>query len=205
MVHMALTMTDYSPLLDELALPTTRVDGGVAWLARVAERIVAEVSVPSVVRTFVNESMVQEGGQSRRSWDVEVVVEGNSVVRIDVAVVSANHDADRALVGLDTVLAKAVECRRLVTRAAEPAQLRPWLGCIRVIEDEPRTTTSRVAEGLEATVRDRTLDAACVVAVDRSARLVLSTFEAMSFESFAASLLGHLLYINAAVPSSSDR
>jgi hypothetical protein len=205
-VLVAVELMDYTQLLEELASASHRHDRGVHWLARVAERIATDAALPALVTTN-NELVVDENGQSRRSWDVEVVLGDHSLARIDIDVVSEPHHVEPALAGFDAVLAKACESWRMVTRCAEPAPPRPWLGCLRVFEGEfaddlvqpreARTSSQHtLATALDTMVKDRTLDAACMMVVDTAAGIVSSPIEALSFRAFTASLFGRLVYLN---------
>ena len=56
----------------------------------------ADAALPALVSTN-NGLVMDENGQSRRSWDVEVVVGDHSLARIDIDVVSeSDHVEHRA-------------------------------------------------------------------------------------------------------------
>jgi hypothetical protein len=128
-------------------------------------------------------------GTPPAEWSVEVRTAGRQVVLIDVATDALDPAS------LDRLELRAAHVWRDVTRNSALFEPRPWIGAIRVAED--RSTDAAGVERVPQLVASRTLDAACVLALDRPARTVGSPGPVLSIESFAAALVGRFLVLAA--------
>jgi hypothetical protein len=126
-------------------------------------------------------------GTPPTDWSVEVRTAGRPVVLIDVATDALDPAS------LDRLELMAAHVWRDLTRSATLFEPRPWIGAIRVIEEQALEAVG--VDQIQQLVASRTLDAACVVAVDRAARTIGSPGPVMSIESFAAALVGRLLVL----------
>jgi hypothetical protein len=138
-------------------------------------------------------------GTPPADWSVEVRISGRPLVLVDVATEALDPDS------LDRLELRAGHVWRDLTRSATLFEPRPWIGAIRVTEEQ-----ALEAVGVERTrrlVASRVLDAACVIALDRPARTVRSPNAATSIESFVAAGVGRFLVLAAgtAPPRQGDR
>ena len=202
---MALELIDYADQVAQLMDPNNHGDRGASWLARVTDRIVSDSGLAAHV---VNETgRAAHPTPSRRLWDIEVEVGGRSVALIDVGVVSERDQVSAVMDRFDSVLVKAMDCWRSVTRAPHPAPPRPWLGFLLAVDvaisdeivqhdRELAPAGQAFAAMLDRMVKERTLDAACVIVVDPSTGVASYPNDALAFDAFAATLLGRCLYFN---------
>ena len=96
---------------------------------------------------------------------------------------------------LDRLELRAAHVWRDLTHTAAAFEPRPWIGAIRVTEKDAFEAVG--AERIRRLVTSRTLDAACVVVLDRPALAVRSPNPVTSIESFAAALTGRCLVLAA--------
>ncbi len=204
---MALELIDYTDHLAQLRYPNNQDDRGASWLARVTDRIVSDSGLTAHVLTETGRTA--HPTLSRRSWDVGVQVGGRSVALIDIDVVSEPDQVSAVVDRFDSVLAKAMDCWRSVTQAPHPAPPRPWLGFLLAVDvtisDEIVQHDRKLAPAgqafaatLDRMVKERTLDAACLILLDLSTGITTYSNEALSFQAFAAALLGRCVYFNEA-------
>ncbi len=207
MAAMALELIDYTDHVAQLVDPNNLGDRGASWLARVTDRIVSDSGLAAGVVT--DEGRAAPPIPSHRSWDVEVEVYGRSVALIDVDVVSERDQISAVIDRFDTVLVKAMDCWRSVTRAPHPPPPRPWLGFLLAVDvaisdeivqhdREWAPAGQTFAATLDRIVKERMLDAACVIVVNPLTGVVSYPNEALSFDAFAAALLGRCVYLNEA-------
>ncbi len=128
-------------------------------------------------------------GKPPAEWSVEVRTAGRPVLLVDVGTDALDQ------VSLDRLELRAAHVWRDLTRSAALFEPRPWLGAIRVAEDG--ATDAAGVERVLHLVATRTLDAACVVALDRPARTVRSSSPVMTIESFQAAVVGRCLVLAA--------
>jgi len=124
-------------------------------------------------------------------WPVEVRVAGRPALLVDAATDALDQDS------LDRLELRAARVWRRVTRNAPLFEPRPWLGAIRVVDG--RAPNALGVEQLVQLVASRTLDAACVVVVDRSTRTVRNLTPVTSIESFHAALVGRCLVLTTGI------
>jgi len=122
-------------------------------------------------------------------WSVEARTAGRPVLLVD----AGNDGLDQA--SLDRLELRAAHVWRDLTRSATLFEPRPWIGAIRVTEED--ATNAFGVERIRRLVASRTLDAACVVVLDRPARTVRSPNPVTSIESFTAALTGRCLVLAA--------
>lgn len=123
-------------------------------------------------------------------WPVEVRTAGRSALLVDVGADALDHAS------LDRLELKAEHVWSNLTRSAGLFEPRPWIGALRVSEAD--VADADVMKRVRRLVTSRTLDAACVVVLDRAGRAVRSPSPVLSLESFAASLTGRCLVLAAA-------
>lgn len=120
-------------------------------------------------------------------WSVEARTAGRPVVLVDVGTDALGEAS------VDQLELRASHVWRDVTRSAAVFEPRPWIGAVRVTEEAAIDAVS--VQRIRHLVASRTLDAACVVVVDRRARAVRSPTSTLSIESFAAALTGRCLVL----------
>ncbi len=165
---MALALNYHSDLLVRLGRVPSAA-GGAELAGELLRRLVGESGLDADV-------VLGSGG--RDSWDVEVAAGETAVALVDVV-------AERHLDRLDRVEAKANRRWRRVQRGHDP--LRPWIGVV-VVGQTNQSVEIDVQVG--ALIRCRTLDAAF-----SNARHVRTTEGVLGIQSFAAALLGRLVYV----------
>ena len=187
---MTLELIDYTDQVAQLMDPDNQDDRGASWLARVTDRIVSDSGLTAHVVS--EKGRTAHSTPSRRSWDVEVEVGGRSVALIDVDVVSERDQASAVMDRFDSVRVKAMDCWRTVTRAPHPAPPRPWLAFVLAVDvaisdgivqhdREFAPASQAFAAKLDRMIKERTLDAACVIVVDPSTGVASYPNDALSF------------------------
>lgn len=153
-----------------------------------------------------------------KSWDVVVTVQGRVLVIIELKSIVGNNPGQNFNNRTDEALGQALDVWTAVERGIIDSPLRPWLGYFMLIEDNeawnrisaPRTAVwpsdpifkdssaaDRAAIFFDRMVRERLLDAACVVLADRSTGDVRYKRESLAFQSFAAAIFGRCLQFKA--------
>lgn len=154
------------------------------WLVRWARDLVEAAALATGLQPEVRV------GTPPIEWSVEARTAGRPVLLVD----AANDGLDQA--SLDRLELRAAHVWRDLTRSATLFEPRPWIGAIRVMEED--ATNAFGVERIRRLVASRALDAACVVVLDRQARSVRSPNPVTSIESFAAALTGRCLVLAAA-------
>ena len=156
-----------------------------------------------------------------KSWDVVVTVQGRVLVIIELKSIVGNNPGQNFNNRTDEALGQALDVWTAVERGIIDSPLRPWLGYFMLIEDNdawnrvsaPRaavwpsdpvfddsSAADRAAIFFDRMVRERLLDAACVVLADRSTGNVRYKRDSLAFQSFAAGLFGRCLQFRATNP-----
>lgn len=120
-------------------------------------------------------------------WSVDARIAGRPVLLVDVGADALDGAS------LDQLELRASHVWRDLTRSAAVFEPRPWIGAIRVMEADSTDTVG--VERIRRLVTSRTLDAACVVVLDRRSRAVRSPSSTVSMESFVAALTGRCLVL----------
>lgn len=154
--------------------------GGAAnWASDLAKAALISVGLPSEAQV--------DSAPADVEWSVVVRRFDQSVVLIDVNDDPRDHDS------IDRLELLATRTWRDVTRNASSAEIRPWLGAIRIGDESG--PDGLVVERLEQLVASRILDAVCVVTVDQRAGDVSSPNPTVSIEAFTAALIGRFLVL----------
>jgi hypothetical protein len=153
------------------------------WLLRWARDLVEASALAGGLQADVRV------GTLPAEWSVEARTAGRPVLLVDVD----TDGLDEA--SLDRLELRAAHVWRDLTRDAASFDPRPWIGAIRVTEEHAIEAVG--VERIRRLVASRTLDAACVVVLDRQARAVRSPNPVSSIESFAAALSGRCLVLSA--------
>jgi hypothetical protein len=153
------------------------------WLVRWARDLVEAAALAGGLQPEVRV------GTPPIEWSVEARTAGRPVLLVDVG----TNGLDQA--SLDRLELRAAHVWRDLTRSAASFESRPWIGAIRVAEEDAVDEVG--IERIRRLIASRTLDAACVVVIDRPARTVRSPNPVTSIESFAAALTGRCLVLSA--------
>ena len=175
---MSISIPDVARQRDGLLDQSLDGRGLVRWARDLVEAAAATVGFQADVRV----------GTSPGEWLVEARTAGRPVLLVDVG----TDGLDQA--SLDRLELRAAHVWRDLTRNAASFEPRPWIGVIRVTERDAIEAVG--VERIRRLVASRTLDAACVVALDRPARTVRSPNPVTSIESFAAALTGRCLVLS---------
>lgn len=145
-----------------------------------------------------------------KSWDIVVTV-ANRVVGIVELKSMAGESGKNFNNRTDEALGQSVDVWRAVERGIIGTPLRPWLGYFMLLEDNDAFTTrvnprsavwdpdpvfdrtsyaDRFIIFFERMVRERLLDAACVVLADKTSEQVRFPSDSVSFQAFAAAIHG---------------
>jgi hypothetical protein len=161
------------------ALLEQRLDGD--GLAQWAQDLVSAAALATEFQADVRV------GTTSVDWSVDARAAGRPVLLVDVGANALGQAS------LDQLELRATHVWRDLTRSAAVFEPRPWIGAIRVVEADSPDTVG--VERIRRLVTARTLDAACVVVLDRRARAVRSPSAAVSMESFVAALTGRCLVL----------
>jgi hypothetical protein len=153
------------------------------WLVRWARDLVEAVALAGGLQPEVRV------GTPPLEWSVEALTAGRPVLLLDVGADGLDQES------LDRLELRAAHVWRDLTRTAAAFDPRPWIGAIRVTEEDAIEAVG--VERIQRLVASRTLDAACVVVLDRPACTVRSPNPVTSIESFAAALTGRCLVLSA--------
>lgn len=156
-----------------------------------------------------------------KSWDVVVMVADRVVGIIELKSMAGSSPGQNYNNRTDEALGQAVDVWKAVERGIIDTPLRPWLGYFMLLEDNtafnrpikartPVWTPDPAFEGssyakryevfFERMVRERLLDAACLVMGDKNSGAVRFPSDALSFQAFAAAIHGRCLQFMATNP-----
>ena len=156
-----------------------------------------------------------------KSWDVVVLVADQVVGIIELKSMAGTKPGQNYNNRTDEALGQAVDVWKAVERGIIDTPQRPWLGYFMLLEDneafnapvqartpvwspDPAFDGSSYAKRYEVffdrMVRERLLDAACVVMADKKTGAVRYSSESLSFQSFAAAIHGRCLQFKAMNP-----
>jgi hypothetical protein len=156
-----------------------------------------------------------------KSWDIVVTVQGRVLGIIELKSITGTKPGQNFNNRTDEALGQAIDVWKAVERGIIDSPLRPWLGYVMLIEDNeewnrisvPRapvwpadpvfdrsSPAERASIFFERMVRERLLDAACVLLADRSTGQVRTNRPTLSFQSFAAAMYGRCLQFRATNP-----
>ena len=148
-----------------------------------------------------------------KSWDVVVMVADRVVGIIELKSMAGGSPGQNYNNRTDEALGQAVDVWKAVEREIVGPQ-RPWLGYFMLLEDNVAFTTAvkprrtvwepdsafdgasyadRYVIFFERMVRERLLDAACVVLADKDSATVRFPSSSVSFQTFAAAIHGRCL------------
>ncbi len=153
-----------------------------------------------------------------KSWDIVVTIDGRVLAIIELKSIVGNNPGQNFNNRTDEALGQAMDVWKAVERGIIDTPLRPWLGYFMLIEDndswnhvsaarsavwpsdpvfDNTSAADRASIFFERMVRERLLDAACVVLADRSSGAVRYQRDSLSFQSFAAAMFGRCLQFKA--------
>jgi hypothetical protein len=153
-----------------------------------------------------------------KSWDIVVTIQDRVLAIIELKSIVGNNPGQNFNNRTDEALGQAMDVWKAVERGIIDSPLRPWLGYFMLIEDndawnrgsQPRSTVwpadpafdgaspaKRTAIFFERMVRERLLDAACVLMANRTSGAVAEVATTLSFDSFAAAMFGRCLQFRA--------
>lgn len=156
-----------------------------------------------------------------KSWDLVVMVADRVVGIIELKSMAGTSPGQNYNNRTDEALGQAVDVWKAVERGIIDTPLRPWLGYFMLLEDndafnrpvEGRTPVwepdvafdgasyaQRYAVFFDRMVRERLLDAACLVMGDKDTGDVRFPSPGLAFRSFAASIHGRCLQFIATNP-----
>ena len=156
-----------------------------------------------------------------KSWDVVVTVETRVVGIIELKSIVGPSPGQNFNNRTDEALGQAMDVWTAVERRIIDTPLRPWLGYFMLLEDneafnrpvrprrpvwppdpefEGASYARRFQIFFERMVRERLLDAACLILGRREDAAVRFTSETLSFQSFAAAIHGRCLQFKATNP-----
>jgi hypothetical protein len=156
-----------------------------------------------------------------KSWDIVVTIQERVLAIIELKSIVGDNPGQNFNNRTDEALGQAMDIWKAVERGIIESPLRPWLGYFMLIEDNkawnrvsaPRSAVwpaDRAFDGTSASdraaiffdrmVRERLLDAACVVMASRSTGVVRYKQDSLSFQSFAAAMFGRCLQFKATNP-----
>lgn len=173
-----------------------------ATVDRVRRVVQAATDVPPE-RITVGPALVAGHFRARRRWNCVVKIDGAQLAAVHIAHVPARSANERVLRRIaDDVLTRALDASKATTE--DP--LRPWLGVIVIIDDDPFWHESTLVTGdLQATrfdrltffidqvLRSQLLDVAAVLVVDTDAGDQRAAKPEMTAEAIEAALTGRLL------------
>ncbi len=153
-----------------------------------------------------------------KSWDIVVTVKDRVLAIIELKSIVGDNPGQNFNNRTDEALGQAMDVWKAVERGIIDSPLRPWLGYFMLIEDndawnrpsQPRVAVwpadpvfdgaspaQRAGIFFERMVRERLLDAACVLMASRTTADVRLVSETLSFQSFAAAMYGRCLQFKA--------
>jgi hypothetical protein len=156
-----------------------------------------------------------------KSWDVVVMVADRVVGIIELKSMAGNSPGQNYNNRTDEALGQALDVWKAVEREIIDSPMRPWLGYFMLLEDNDAFNTTvkarrpvwdpdAVFEGatyadryvifFERMVRERLLDAACLLMGDKESGAVRCPSNTLSFQAFAAAIHGRCLSFLATNP-----
>lgn len=156
-----------------------------------------------------------------KSWDLVVTVGDRVLAIIELKSIVGDNPGQNFNNRTDEALGQAMDVWKAVERGIIDSPLRPWLGYFMLIEDNdawnrpsaPRSSVwpadptfdgtsaiERAAIFFDRMVRERLLDAACVVLADKTDGGVRYSQDGLSFQAFAAAMFGRCLQFKATNP-----
>ena len=156
-----------------------------------------------------------------KSWDVVVMVADRVVGIIELKSMAGDSPGQNYNNRTDEALGQAVDVWKAVERGIIDTPLRPWLGYFMLLEDNeafnapvqarrPVWTPDRAFDDssyakryevfFERMVRERLLDAACLVMGDKGTGEARFPSDTLSFQAFAAAIHGRCLQFMATNP-----
>ena len=153
-----------------------------------------------------------------KSWDIVVTVKDRVLAIIELKSIVGTNPGQNFNNRTDEALGQAMDVWKAVERGIIDSPLRPWLGYFMLVEDNaawnrPSTgrpavwpadpvfneasPATRAAIFFERMVRERLLDAACVMLADRSTAAVRYERDSLSFQALAAAMFGRCLQFKA--------
>ncbi len=149
-----------------------------------------------------------------KSWDIVVMVADRVVGIIELKSMAGDNPGQNYNNRTDEALGQAVDVWKAVERDIINSPLRPWLGYFMLLEDneafntpvkarrpvwepdpvfEAASYADRYVIFFERMVRERLLDAACLMLGDKSTGAVRFPSDGLSFQAFAAAIHGRCL------------
>jgi len=157
-----------------------------------------------------------------KSWDIVVTVSERVLAIIELKSIVGSNPGQNFNNRTDEALGQAMDVWKAVERGIIDSPLRPWLGYFMLIEDNdawnrrpsaPRravwpadpafddtSPADRATIFFDRMVRERLLDAACVVLADRSTGEARYPQQTLSFQAFAAAMFGRCLQFKVTNP-----
>jgi len=156
-----------------------------------------------------------------KSWDIVVTIKDRVLAIIELKSIVGINPGQNFNNRTDEALGQAMDVWTAVERGIIDSPLRPWLGYFMLIEDNeawnrvsaPRSpvwpadptfddtsAADRAAIFFDRMVRERLLDAACVVMANRSTGAVRYKQDNLAFQAFAAAMFGRCLQFRATNP-----
>lgn len=156
-----------------------------------------------------------------KSWDVVVMVADRVVGIIELKSMAGNSPGQNYNNRTDEALGQALDVWKAVERQIINSPLRPWLGYFMLLEDndafntpvkarravwepdsafEGASYSDRYVIFFERMVRERLLDAACLLMGDKNSGAVRFPSTNLSFQAFAAAVRGRCLSFMATNP-----
>jgi hypothetical protein len=156
-----------------------------------------------------------------KSWDVVVMVAGRVVGIIELKSMAGESPGQNYNNRTDEALGQAIDVWKAVERGIIGGPLRPWLGYFMLVEDnlafnapvharrpvwepdpafEGASYARRYEIFFDRMVRERLLDAACLMVGDKLTGEVRSPVTSLSFQAFAAAIHGRCLQFIATNP-----
>ena len=149
-----------------------------------------------------------------KSWDIVVMVADRVVGIIELKSMAGTQPGQNYNNRTDEALGQAIDVWKAVEREIIDSPLRPWLGYFMLLEDNPSFNTpvkgrrpvwkpdavfdnssyaDRYAIFFERMVRERLLDAACLILGDKESGEVRFPSDTLSFQALAAAIHGRCL------------
>ena len=156
-----------------------------------------------------------------KSWDIVVMVADRVVGIIELKSMAGHSPGQNYNNRTDEALGQAVDVWKAVEREIIDTPLRPWLGYFMLLEDNTAFTqpvkvrravwepdpafdgasyADRYVIFFERMVRERLLDAACLILADKETGEVRFPSTSLAFQAFAAAIHGRCLQFIATNP-----
>jgi Restriction endonuclease XhoI len=156
-----------------------------------------------------------------KSWDIVVTMADRVLGIIELKSIAGENPGQNFNNRTDEALGQAMDVWKAVERGIINTPLRPWLGYFMLLEDneswnrtsKPRrpvwpadpvfdgsSATQRTAIFFDRMVRERLLDAACLVSGHKTTGSVRYPEQTLSFQAFAAAIHGRCLQFKVTNP-----